>query len=78
MEGSKTIYIQWKNNYPITVFMYGPQCEKMWIFGYSGGGGGWMALQYNHTVPVLFSQLSSHLYQSTYKIWKQFDEDILS
>ena len=24
------------------------------------------------------SQLSSHLYQSTYKIWKQFDEDFLS
>ena len=32
-----------------------------------------MAPQYNHTVPLL---LSSHLYQSTYKIWKQFDEDL--
>ena len=26
----------------------------------------------------LASQLSSHLYQSTYKIWKQSDKDFLS
>ena len=57
--------------------MYGPQCEKnvkFWLFE-----GAWVALQYNHTVPVepIASQRSSHLYQSTYKIWKQFGEDLL-
>ena len=56
--------------------MYWPQCEfflNFWLIE-----GAWMALQYNHTVPVLLPQLSSHLYQSTYKIWKQFNEDFLS
>ena len=24
-------------------FIYGPQCEKMRILGYSGGGGAWVA-----------------------------------
>ena len=39
--------------------------ENINIFGYLGdwGGGG---------------QLSSHLYQSTYKIWQQSDKDFLS
>ena len=30
-----------KNNYQF--FIYGPQCEKIRILGYSGGGGGWVA-----------------------------------
>ena len=48
-------------------FIYGPQYAKMCIFGYSGGPRAHLA-----------SQLSSHLYQSTYKIWKQSDKDTLS
>ena len=55
-----------KNNHQF--FIYGPQCEKMRILGYSGGPG-WAHLA---------SQASSHLYQSTYKIWKQSDKDFLS
>ena len=45
---------------------------KKCMFGYSGGP--WVA----HTLSDwahLASQLSSHLYQSTYKIWKQSDKD---
>ena len=36
-------FIKWeKNNHQF--FIYGPQCEKMRILGYSGGGGGaWVA-----------------------------------
>ena len=44
----------------------------MRILGYSGGPG-WPIN--NQTGPIL---LSSHLYQSTYKIWKQSDTDFLS
>ena len=47
-------------------FIYGPQCEKMRILGYFGDRA------------HLASQASSHLYQSTYKIWKQSDKDFLS
>ena len=54
-------------------FIYGPQCEKMRILGYSGGPG-WPVNNRAH----LASQASSHLYQSTYKIWKQSDKDCLS
>ena len=42
------------------------------FWGYSGGPG-WPIN--NPTGP---SQASSHLYQSTYKIWKQSDKDFLS
>ena len=45
----------------------------MRILGYSGGPG-WPIN--NQTGPIL--QASSHLYQSTYKIWKQSDKDFLS
>ena len=52
----------------------------MCIFGYSGGGGGagagWPIN--NRTGPHRVSQLSSHRYQPTYKIWKQSDKDFLS
>ena len=57
-------------------FIYGPQYKKnlhFWLFG----GGAWLV----HTKSDrahLASQLSSHLYQSTYKIWKQSDKDFLS
>ena len=61
-----------KNNHQF--FIYGPQYTKMCIFGYSGGPG-WPIN--NRTGPIA-SQLSSHLYQSTYKIWKQSDKDFLS
>ena len=62
-----------KNNHQF--FIYGPQCGKMSILGYSGGPG-WPIN--NQTGAHLASQLSSHLYQSTYKIWKQSDKDFLS
>ena len=45
----------------------------MCILGYSGGPG-WPIN--NQTGPILLP--SSHLYQSTYKIWKQSDKDFLS
>ena len=35
------IYNKGKNNHQF--FIYGPQCEKIRILGYSGGGGGWVA-----------------------------------
>ena len=47
-------------------FIYGPQYTKMCIFCYSGGSG-WS-----------INNRTSHLYQSTYKIWKQSDKDFLS
>ena len=62
-----------KNNHQF--FIYGPQCEKMRILGYSGGPG-WPIN--NPDWAHLASQASSHLYQSTYKIWKQSDKDFLS
>ena len=63
-----------KNNHQF--FIYGPQCEKMRILGYSGGGGpGWPI---NNPTGPIASHASSHLYQSTYKIWKQSDKDFLS
>ena len=58
-----------KNNHQF--FIFGPQCKKMRILGYSGGPG-WPIN--NPTGPILLS----HLYQSTYKIWKQSDKDFLS
>ena len=58
-----------KNN--CKFFIYGPQYTKMCIFGYWGGH---KLSDRSH----LASQLSSHLYQSTYKIWKQSDKDFLS
>ena len=43
-----------------------------------GGGGGWVPLQLTEWAQ-LASQLSTHhLYQSTYKIWKQSVQDSLS
>ena len=54
----------------------GPNVKKMRILDYSGGPG-WPIN--NPTGPIdLASQASSHLYQSTYKIWKQSDKDFLS
>ena len=47
----------------------------MRIFGYSGGP--WVAHKQSDRAH-LASQLSSYLYQSTYKIWKQSDKDFLS
>ena len=44
-------------------------------FGYLGGPGLSMDNQTGNNLP---SQLSSHLYQSMYKIWKQSDKDFLS
>ena len=52
----------------MAVFHIWATCTKMYIFGYSGGPG-WPIN--NRT------QASSHLYQSTYKIWKQSDKDFL-
>ena len=47
----------------------------MRILGYSGGPG-WPIN--NPDWAHLASQASSHLYQSTYKIWKQSDKDFVS
>ena len=47
----------------------------MRILGYSGGGGGWVA---HKDWAHLASPLSYHLYQSTYKIWKQSNKDFAS
>ena len=47
----------------------------MCIFGYSGGPG-WPIKKSDR--PHLASQLSSYQYQSTNKIWKQSDNDLLS
>ena len=63
------MYNKGKNNQQF--FIYGPQYNKMCIFGYSVA----------HTKSDrahLASQLSSHLCQSTYKIWKQSDKEFLS
>ena len=46
----------------------------MRILGYSGGPG-WPIN--NQTGPILLPNYP-HLYQSTYKIWKQSDKDFLS
>ena len=53
----------------------GPNVKKCAILGYLGGPG-WPIN--NPTGAHLASQASSHLYQSTYKIWKQSDKDFLS
>ena len=48
------------------------------IIGYSGGGGGgWVPLQLTEWAQ-LDCQLSTHQYQSIYKIWKQSVQDSLS
>ena len=47
-------------------------------FGLFGGGGGPGWPINNPTGLHLASQASSHLYQSTYKIWKQSDKEFLS
>ena len=50
------------------------------IFDYSGGGGGgagWVPVQLTEWAQ-LASQQSTHLYHSTYKIWKQSVQDSLS
>ena len=44
-----------------------------WLFG-----GPWARALGGPDWDHLASQLSSHLYQSTYKIWKQSDKDFLS
>ena len=49
----------------------GPNVEKWAFWAIRGGLGG-------PDRAHLASQLSSHLYQSTYKIWKQSDKDFLS
>ena len=67
---SRHMYNKGKNNQQF--FIYGPLYTKMCIFGYSGGPG-WPIN--NRTGPIL---LSSHLYQSTYQIWKQSDKVFLS
>ena len=62
-----------KNNQQF--FIYGPLYTKIvyfWLFG-----GPWVAHKYSNRAN-LASQLSSHLYQSTYKIWKQSDKVCLS
>ena len=64
-----------KNNHQF--FIYGHQCEKNSHFGLFGGGGGGCAAHKYSDWPHL-SQLSSHLYQSTYQIWKQSEKDFLS
>ena len=61
-----------KNNHQF--FIYGPQYKTklhFWLFG-----GTWVAHRYSDQADL--SQLSSHLYQSTYKIWNQSDKDFLS
>ena len=79
-QGSKTssqsryMYNKGKNNHQF--FIYGPQYKNKCIFGYSGGGG-WGAHKYSNRA-YFASQLSSHLYQSTYKIWNQSDKDFFS
>ena len=66
-----------KNNHQF--FIYGPNVKKIAFWAIRGGGPGWPIN--NPTGPILLptsSQASSHLYQSTYKIWKQSDKDFLS
>ena len=46
--------------------MYEPQCNFVLHFWLFGGGGGWVPLQLTEWAQVA-SQLSTHLYQSTYK-----------
>ena len=52
--------------------------NKICIFGYSGGGGGTLVAHKLSDWAHLASQLSSHPYQSTYKILKQSDKDFVS
>ena len=61
-----------------TIFLCkSPNVILFCIFDYSGGGG-WVPLQLTEWAQ-LASQLSTHhLYQSTYKIWKQSVQDSLS
>ena len=53
----------------------GQNVKEMYILGLFWGP--WEGLQWSDWAH-LASQLSSHLYQSTYKIWKQSDKDFLS
>ena len=63
------------NNCQFFIYMYGPQYTQICIFGYSGGP--WVAFKWSDRVH-LASQLYSHIYQSTYQIWKQSDKGFLS
>ena len=66
------------NNYQF--FLQEPNCNFVFVFDYSGGrggGGGWVPLLLTERAQ-LASQLSTHLCQSTYKIWKQSVQDSLS
>ena len=47
-------------------------------FGLFGGGGGPGWPINNPTGPILLPQASSHLYQSTYKIWTQSNNNFLN
>ena len=67
---SRHMYTMGTNNYRL--FIYVPQCES--IFGYSEGG--WVAPLSDWA--QLVSQLSSHLYKYTYKIWKPSVQDFIS
>ena len=62
-----------KNNHQF--FIYGPQCEKMRILGYSGGPG-WPIN--NPTGPILLPRHPLTYINLGYKIWKQSDKDFLS
>ena len=53
----------------------GPNVKKFAFWAIQGGPG-WPIN--NPTGPILLPRQSSHLYQSTYKIWKQSDKDFLS
>ena len=60
---------------PVVIFINRPQYKKTCMFGYSGAPR-W-PIQKSDRVH-LASQLSSHLYRSTYNIWKQSVQDVSS
>ena len=74
---SADMYNKGKNNYQFSC--KSPKVILFCIFDYSraGGGEGWVPLQLTEWAQHA-SQLSTHLYHSTYKIWKQSVQDSLS
>ena len=63
-----------KNNHQF--FIYGPQCEKMRILGYSGGPGWPINIP---TGPILLPRHPlTYINLHNNKIWKQSDKDFLS
>ena len=70
-------YIKQRRQLIKQFFIYGPECECLYIFGYLGGGGGCGGLQLSDWDYIAF-QLSSHPYLCTCQIIrKQSDRNVL-